>query len=467
MHVKTKIKMLCLAGCMTSSLQAAAELGDYSAWTTFLNLFSPQSANNPVTSDQRDAEQYPLLSNPSGFDDGFSPGNYLAWQTVQLHPDTGAVCGNGSPYKFFVNRVAHTSNMIIYLEGGGACWDYESCTGQTGIRGARNPNGVPDDYMSLKNPGASMVSPLVVRLHPWTRTETQGWNMVYVPYCTGDTYTGDKVAVYEDPKGEADPLVWHHNGVKNMRAIVSWLKDNIEKPGQMLVTGCSAGGTGTLGNYYPIRRDMDPSKGYMLNDSGPIYPAPVTGSTNDYPSLPLHNRIRDVWGLDGDGNGPLYYLKGKMPTLDLNNLGTLTTALADTFPNDRLGHTQFWEDLNYSSYSYERFYPDIYNDPDADSRAEKIHQRWYKDTGNLMASLNGYDNFGYYLPRFRGVNESHCTTIIEFNNSDIQEEGLELENFVDNVISGSGTVMEASEEDTVTDHNKGFNLLYWLLDQLL
>ncbi|AZZ91957.1 hypothetical protein EUZ85_14945 [Hahella sp. KA22] len=467
MQSRTKIKTAVFLGLLGSSVGVSAEMGDYSFWDTLGNLIWPRGANNPVTQEQQNAAQYPLTPNPSEVADGFKPGAYLQWQTIQLHPDTGAICGNGSPYKFFVNRVAHTSNTVIYMEGGGACWDYESCTGQTGIRGARNPNGIPDDYMSLQNPSASLVSPFVFRLHPWTRTKTQNWNMVYIPYCTGDIYTGDKVAIYDDPSGEHDPLVWRHNGVRNTRAVVAWLKNNLERPGQMLMTGCSAGGAGSFANYHPVRRDMDPGKAYLINDSGPIFPAPVTGSEEEYPSLKLQNTIRNVWGLDGDGDGPLYYLRNELPSLDLNDLGTLYTALGEHYPNDRLGHTHFWDDLNYSSYSYERFYDDINNEPDEEKRKQRIHQRWYKDTSHLMTSLDGYDNWGYYIPRFRDVNESHCTSIIEFNNADIQEDGLELGDFVNNVMEGSGPVMSASEEDSVSDYQKGFNLLYWLLDQLL
>ena len=89
-----------------------------------------------------------MLANPDGYEN-FSAGAYYQWQTIALAPETGAVCGNGSEYKFFVNRVPNTSNTVVYFEGGGACWDYESCSGQTGIQGARNPDGIPDDYMSL------------------------------------------------------------------------------------------------------------------------------------------------------------------------------------------------------------------------------------------------------------------------------------------------------------------------------
>ena len=136
-----------LATAIVTVLAAAplrAEQGDYSAWQTLINLVSPPKADNKVTAVQRTGD-YPLLSNPSGYADGFSPGAYSQWQTIKLAPQTGAVCGNGSQYKFFVNRVPHTRNTIIYMEGGGACWDYASCTGRSGVAGARSPLGMPGD----------------------------------------------------------------------------------------------------------------------------------------------------------------------------------------------------------------------------------------------------------------------------------------------------------------------------------
>ncbi|TDQ46510.1 pectinacetylesterase [Permianibacter aggregans] len=461
----THYLLLPVLATLTFAMPVRAELGDYSAWQTFLNLFNPPKADNKVTPDQRQGD-YPLLANPGGFNAGFSPGNYYAWQTVKLAPETGAVCGNGSTYKFFVNRVPNTRNTIIYLEGGGACWDYASCSGAAGIRGARNPNGIPDDYMSLMNPGASLVSPFVVRLHPWTRTKTQNWNMVYVPYCTGDIYSGDKVAIYEDENGQNAPLVWHHNGLRNMRAVLSWLKDNLQRPTQLLTTGCSAGGAGSLTNYAHIRRDMEPTKGFLIDDSGPVFAAPVGGNDSQYPSIRLQNHIRSAWGLS---NGPLSYMLAELGPygLNLNNLGTIYSALSSRWSADRLGHTHFWQDLNYSSYSYERFYEDIFNDPDQASRQAKIKARWAVDTDRLKTTLNGLNNFGGYFPQFRAVNESHCTSIIEFANADIQEQGLELDHFINNVLNGSGNVMDASESSPQQDYNKPFNLLYWTLDQLL
>lgn len=437
-----------------------AELGDYNVWQTLSNLLAPPGPDNPVTPAQR-LGPYPMLANPSGFDSGFKPGHYYVWQRVELAPQTGAVCGNGSPYKFFVNRVPNSKNTILYLEGGGACWDRASCSGQIGIRGARNPEGIPDNYMSLLNPGASLVSPLIVRLHPWSRVKTQNWNMVYVPYCTGDTYSGDKVAVYEDPQHQQPALIWHHNGLRNMRAVTGWLKDHLPRPAQLLNAGCSAGGTGSLTHHATIRQDIDPARGFLIDDSGPVFSAPLGGNPGDYPSLPLQTYIRMAWGLDA---GPLAYLQSRLPGLDLNNLGSLYSALSSQFPGDRLGHTHFWKDLNYSSYSYERFYPEIINAPDQASKEVLIHARWDIDTARLRSELASLSNMGGYFPQFRAVNESHCTSIIEFANSDIQELDLELDDFVDSVLNGAGAVLQASESSDVADRQKPFNLLYFLLD---
>ncbi len=459
---------LVLATAIATVLIAApvhAEEGDYSFWQTLVNLVSPPKADNKVTAAQRTGD-YPLLANPAGFADGFSPGAYSKWQTVQLAPQTGAVCGNGSPYKFFVNRVANTRNTIVYMEGGGACWDYGSCTGQSGVRGARNPNGIPDDYMSLLNPGASLVSPFVTRISPFDAVKTQQWNMVYVPYCTGDIYSGDKVAIYSDPSNAKPPLIWHHNGIRNVRAVTSWLKDNLPRPTQMLSTGCSAGGIGSLTNYGPLRRDLAPTRGFMIDDSGPAFDAPVGGDPAQYPSVPLQTQIRQAWGLDRAG-GPLSYLASDLPQLNTSQLGTLYNALSTRYPADRMGQTHFWKDLNFSSYSYERFYPEIANAPNQATKESLLHARWDIDTLRLSTKLNGLGNFGGYFPQYRALNESHCTTIVDFKNGDVQSMSLELKNFIDSVLVGQGNVLDASESSDVADRSKPFNLLYWTIDQLL
>ncbi len=457
--LRSIVVILSISLCLSAPVYA--EVGDYNFWQTLRNLAKPRKADNPVTSAQRRGD-YPLLTNPRGFDDDFRPGKYRGWQKVDLHPSTGALCGNGTPYKFFVNRVAQSSNTLVYFEGGGACWDYETCSGNAGILGARNADGIPDNYLGLLTPATSLVSPFVFRLNPWNSIKTQKWNLVYVPYCTGDIYFGDKVSVYEDASGEADPLVWHHNGLRNGRAVTAWLKNNLQQPGQLVMTGCSAGGAGAMTNYHPMRRDIAARKSFLLNDSGPIH---ETLDPQD-PSHRLGQLIFPAWGLSEGDENPLGYLSAGLPAMDVNDPSTIYKGLSEQYYADRMGLTYFWDDFNYSRYSYERFFEDIFNEQNEDVKREKILDLWHIDTDTTLANLSQLDNFGYFMPRFRDLNDSHCTTIVQFQNADIQEAGLELDDFVDNILDGSGDVMKASESDTEADYNKGFNLLYWTLRNL-
>jgi hypothetical protein len=57
-------------------------------------------------------------------DEPFVPEAYGEW--LKFEPE-GAVCANGSQYKYFVNFSETSSNLVVFLEGGGACSNYASC----------------------------------------------------------------------------------------------------------------------------------------------------------------------------------------------------------------------------------------------------------------------------------------------------------------------------------------------------
>ena len=66
---------------------------------------------------------------------------YYTWDTVTPAASTGASCGNGTPYRFFVNRTTNAANMaktVIVFEGGGACWEQNACQMKDGVLGATN-----------------------------------------------------------------------------------------------------------------------------------------------------------------------------------------------------------------------------------------------------------------------------------------------------------------------------------------
>lgn len=322
-------------------------------------------------------------------------GNNYNWQKVEL---PGTTCGNGSQYKFFVHKTG-SPNVLFLFEGGGACWDYDTCSGRAGMLGAANPNGIVDDYM--QQPTAQYVSPLVngadpgLPLRAKTDIVTKGWNIVYMPYCTGDVHVGNNVATYTDPTGAEPPLTWHHSGYNNTMAAVAYAKSQFPSVQKLLVTGYSAGGTATSAAYYFVRKGMNPARGYFLNDSGPIHVAPDLS----YDSRPLHDKIRVSWSLDS-----VFSLLP--PTFNTADFGSINRMVALEFPGDQLAYTGYTRDYNYSRFSYERFYTP--NDK------ESVLAHWKEDQDRFVAELNKYPNFSYFIPHERAINESHCSTIVTF-----------------------------------------------------
>src|SRR5512134_4071914 len=80
-----------------------------------------------------------------GIEDIVDGGNTYNWQRVEL---PGTICSDGSQYRFWYYDSPTSNNMVILYEGGGACWDYPTCSGQAGILGAAHPNGIPTDYIT-------------------------------------------------------------------------------------------------------------------------------------------------------------------------------------------------------------------------------------------------------------------------------------------------------------------------------
>ena len=332
-----------------------------------------------------------------GIEDVVDGGNSYAWQLVEL-PNT--VCSNGSQYRFWYYDSPTSTNMLISFEGGGACWDYATCSGQAGMLGAANPNGIPTDYITQFK--ANYVSPLINGADPGippfrskTNIATYGFDMVYMPYCTGDVHVGNRVVTYTDPTGQNPPITFRHNGYNNTVAALNFLHTRFPSINKLVVTGFSAGGVASSAVYYQARRTLVPAQGYLLNDSGPIFPAPNA----TYNSRPLHDLITAQWNLAS--------LYSQLPaSFNPNDFGSMNAMVATQFPGDRLAYTAYSSDYNFSRFSYERFYPGI--------TQAGILQKWRQDQTNLINQIKAYANYSYHVPWHRPINDSHCSSIITF-----------------------------------------------------
>lgn len=331
-----------------------------------------------------------------GIEDVVDGGNNYAWQLVEL---PGTMCSNGSQYRFWYYDSPTSNNMLISFEGGGACWDYPSCSGQLGILGAANPNGIPTNYITDFK--AKYVSPLVNGADPGIPGRakkdiaTKGFDMVYMPYCTGDVHVGNNVVTYTDPTGVNPPITFRHVGYNNTRAAIDFLHTRFPSINKLLVTGFSAGGVATSSVFYQARRTLVPARAYLLNDSGPVFPAP----SSSYNSRPLHELIKVQWALTT--------LYNQLPaSFNTNDFGSANAMVATEFPNDRMAYTGYSSDFNFSRFSYERFYPGI--------TQSGILSKWRQDQANLINQIKNYSNWSYHVPWHRPINDSHCSAIITF-----------------------------------------------------
>jgi hypothetical protein len=396
---------------------------------------------------------------------GGAHAGYFQWDTVELPASSGASCGNGTPYRFFVNRNPFTRNTVVSYEGGGACWDQASCLGQGGLS-ASNPNGVPADYLSQLNTAVGgAITPFTSRLNPFEQVRTQNWNLVYLPYCTGDVHTGNKVRVYAD-SDPANPRVQYHRGQANATAAARWLRSNLGKPGELLITGFSAGGVGASATYSLMRDTLQPTlRSSLLADSGPLFPTARNSATSQAPSVLLHNRIRDAWGLDEAGS--LVSKLAALPGFDSNDIGSLNSALATRYPQDRFGYMLFQADGIFSAFSYAKFYPEIINAPNEASRDALINQKWRQDIRQWLPTLATNNNVGYWVPFWRPLIDSHCLTVVEWSGTGIEERGYStVRPFVENIIDRTGAPMREYETDNFWDYLRPVNAIQYLVEGL-
>jgi hypothetical protein len=280
------------------------------------------------------------------------------------------------------------------------------------------------------------------------------------------------VVVYTDAD-PANPRIEYHRGQANIRAAAKWLRDNLGQPQDLMLTGFSAGGVGSTATYGIVREALMPTgRASLIADSGPLMQAPRSGTPQQYPSLLLHNKIREAWGLDEAG-GLIDSYAGALPGFDPGNLGSVNIALARAYPADRFSFVTFLADNDFSAFSYDKFYPAIANEPNPFFRRQLRLALWEPELASYRLALAGEENIAFYQPFFRNVNASHCLTIIDFSGTGIQELGIaDLNTVIDDTLN-RGTNWQVAERDHFSDYvqplslaDRLFNLLT-LLAKLL
>ena len=177
----------------------------------------------------------------------------------------GTVCLNGETAGFGISRSDDSDEVMIYLEGGGACFN-EAC-----------------DFSAFSIPFVPPTDGIFNRANP--ENPVASWSMIDVPYCSGDIHGGDAETMLG---GELRQF----RGYTNIGTFLEqWVPTFTDAP-TVLLTGISAGGFGAGLNFGQVSRAFGPGPQMVLvDDSGP----PLS---NEVIAPCLQRTFREAWGLD-------------------------------------------------------------------------------------------------------------------------------------------------------------------------
>jgi len=193
------------------------------------------------------------------------------WNTI----NTDGICSAGTAYQFHVKPSSSQNNLLIFFNGGGACWSGEACDPESepnihtvfadaNANNPRSANGVFD----LSNP----------------ENPFKDYNMVYLPYCTGDVFigSGPRTYRYTDDSNEEVEYTAYHSGYRNSMEVIDWIYQNFQAPDEIVIAGSSAGAIGSsfysglVAEHYsttPVTLIADGAGGYSSPNLAIIYQA--------------------------------------------------------------------------------------------------------------------------------------------------------------------------------------------------
>lgn len=164
--------------------------------------------------------------------------------TYEFDSNDGPICLWGTNFTASI-KDRGSDNLLIFLEGGGACW-----TGFCGSAKPETTRGMPQSGVLDANT---------------TTNALASWNVLYVPYCDGSVFSGDNELPDTGPAGQTTR---HHRGLRNLTAALDLAKSHFPNPARIVLAGSSAGGFGTIMGTGVTRLLYPNTPLIVFNDSG-------------------------------------------------------------------------------------------------------------------------------------------------------------------------------------------------------
>jgi hypothetical protein len=261
------------------------------------------------------------------FADGFDPQPIAAppasWTWVDF-PD--AFCGNGSATGLGINpSPVAGSRVLIFLFGGGGCWDTATCITLQTAANFNTGYGAAEFAASVPSLNTGFFDRARVT-NPF-----RDYSFVVLPYCSGDVFAGN------NPSINYGGNTRRHVGYANVGAYLERLVPTFRDAPRVYLTGASAGGFGAVYNWARTQAAFGSVRVDMIDDSGTFMPASIV-PTNTAPQLARFN----TWNL-----------AATLPpdcTACANGLDNLYTYNAQRFPNQRGAWLTFRSDATISAF---------------------------------------------------------------------------------------------------------------------
>jgi Pectinacetylesterase len=242
------------------------------------------TSDSPTASDASDAAtDVPFDASPfTPIDGGDAIITGLTPQAWTWVPFPQSLCRDGSSTGIGINTYPGATKLVLFLEGGGACFNSLTCSENPS---SFNGTDFAGWFASASDGGAPEPGHGILDRDP--ANPVQDWNYVYVPYCTGDIHAGSNPAgtVPGVDGGQA------FMGYVNMDLYLQRLVPTFSSATQILLTGVSGGGFGAAANYLHVQRKFGSIPVSLIDDSGPFM-------ENPYLATCLQDETRTLWGLN-------------------------------------------------------------------------------------------------------------------------------------------------------------------------
>ncbi|CAH0399798.1 unnamed protein product [Chilo suppressalis] len=149
--------------------------------------------------------------------------------------NSSLACNDGTPAGYYIRRGSNTGHWVVYLEGGGYCWDTASCS----ARWHRRPA-----LMSSSRWPRTRRAPALLSADPVANPLWHDSTHVLLPYCSSDMWAGTRIRR-------------NASFVFAGRLIVRTVLLDLLRLGlssRLLLVGSSAGGTGVMLHADSARR---------------------------------------------------------------------------------------------------------------------------------------------------------------------------------------------------------------------